>query len=159
MSTNNDFESELLQLLPALHSFAKTMCRQPTDADDLVQETLFKALRSQDKYVPFGTLKSWLFTIMKNTFCSKIRRARREVPVQEWEGPTIGPSQEWAMELQDVGRSIVRLSQQHQDVIKLVILNGLSYEDAAIEAGCTIGTIKSRLNRARHQLLGDKNSS
>jgi len=109
MSTNTDFESALLQLLPALHSFAKTMCQQTTDAEDLVQETLFKALRSRDKYVPFGTLESWLFTIMKNTFCNKIRRVRREATIQEWEGPTIGPSQEWAMELQDVGRSIVRL--------------------------------------------------
>ncbi|RLL72076.1 sigma-70 family RNA polymerase sigma factor [Ochrobactrum soli] len=159
MSSNPDFEDELLKLLPALHQFARTMCRQSTDVDDLVQETVVKALKNQDKYVPFGPLKSWLFTIMKNTFCSKIKRARREDVMQEWDGPTIGPSQDWAMELQDVGRAYDRLSPLHRNVIELVIFNGLSYEHAATKAGCTIGTIKSRLNRARTQLEGDLSSA
>ncbi|MBJ6133796.1 sigma-70 family RNA polymerase sigma factor [Ochrobactrum sp. Q0168] len=157
MSSNADFEDELVKLLPALHQFARTMCRQSSDVDDLVQETLIKALKNQDKYVPFGSLKSWLFTIMKNTFCSKIKRTRREDVMQEGDGPIIGPSQDWAMELQDVGRAYDRLSPLHRDVIELVIFKGLSYEHAATKASCTIGTIKSRLSRARSQLESDLN--
>ncbi len=67
--SSNAFEEELLSLLPALRGFSKTLCRQTADAEDLVQETLAKALANKEKYVPYGSLKSWLFTIRKNNFC------------------------------------------------------------------------------------------
>ncbi|NKC23455.1 RNA polymerase sigma factor [Ochrobactrum oryzae] len=152
MPSISEFEEELLALGPALHQFARTMCHQRSDVEDLVQETLLKALRHRDKFVPYGSLKSWLFTIMKNTFCTRIKRSRREDAIEEWEGPKISPSQDWAMELQDVGRAYSKLSSAHKSVLDLVIFSGLSYEKAAMATGCTVGTIKSRLNRARAQL-------
>mgnify|MGYP004728854779 CR=1 FL=1 len=77
MLSKPNFDDELMQAVPALMQFARSLCRQPADAEDLVQETLVKALRNRDKYQPYGSLKSWLFTIMKNSFCSRIKRARR----------------------------------------------------------------------------------
>jgi len=85
MPSKSNFEKEVLALVPALHQFARTMCHQSSDVDDLVQETLLKALRHRDRFTPYGSLKSWLFTIMKNTFCTRIKRARREATIEEWE--------------------------------------------------------------------------
>jgi len=152
MPSKSDFEKEVLALVPALHQFARTMCHQSSDVDDLVQETLLKALRHRDRFTPYGSLKSWLFTIMKNTFCTRIKKARREDALETWEEPTISAPQELALELQDVGEAYGKLSSAHKKVLDLVIFNGLSYEHAAMATGCTIGTIKSRLNRARARL-------
>jgi RNA polymerase sigma-70 factor (ECF subfamily) len=159
MLSQPDFEDALMQLLPALTQFARSLCRQSADAEDLVQETLVKALKNRDKYQPYGSLKSWLFTIMKNSFCSRFKRARRETPLLDETGPTISAPQEMAIELQDVGRAYSKLSARHRNVIDLVVFNGLSYEHAATESGCTIGTIKSRLCRARMQLESDLNAA
>ena len=152
MPSKTDFEKEVLALVPALHQFARTMCHQSSDVDDLVQETLLKALRHRDRFAPYGSLKSWLFTIMKNTFCTRIKRARREATIEEWEEPTVSAPQDLALELQDVGQAYSKLSPAHQKVLDLVIFSGLSYENAAMATGCTVGTIKSRLNRARARL-------
>jgi len=152
MPSKTDFEKEVLALVPALHQFARTMCHQSSDVDDLVQETLLKALRHRDRFTPYGSLKSWLFTIMKNTFCTRIKRARREATIEEWEEPTVSAPQDLALELQDVGQAYSKLSPAHQKVLDLVIFSGLSYENAAMATGCTVGTIKSRLNRARARL-------
>ncbi|WP_079211029.1 sigma-70 family RNA polymerase sigma factor [Brucella pituitosa] len=157
MLSQPDFEAELMQLLPALTQFARSLCRQSADAEDLVQETLVKALKNREKYQPYGSLKSWLFTIMKNSFCSRIKRARREQPLVDEQGPMINAPQEMSIELQDVGRAYAKLSVSHQNVIDMVVFNGLSYEHAATQTGCTIGTIKSRLFRARMQLEADLN--
>jgi len=155
MLSEKDFERELMDLLPALIQFARSLCRQPADADDLVQETVVKALKNREKFTPYGSLKSWLFTIMKNSFCSRFKKARRERPLGDELGPVIHPPQDSAMDLQDVGRAYSRLTQNHRNVIDMVVFNGLSYENAATQAGCTIGTIKSRLCRARNQLESD----
>ncbi|WP_421522368.1 sigma-70 family RNA polymerase sigma factor [Ochrobactrum quorumnocens] len=159
MLSQPNFEDELMQLLPALTQFARSLCRQSADAEDLVQETLVKALKNREKYQPYGSLKSWLFTIMKNSFCSRFKRARRETPLGDERGPVINAPQEMAIELQDVGRAYTRLSESHRSVIEMVVFNGLSYEHAATQSGCTIGTIKSRLCRARMQLESDLNSA
>lgn len=95
MLSQPDFEDALMQLLPALTQFARSLCRQSADAEDLVQETLVKALKNRDKYQPYGSLKSWLFTIMKNSFCSRIKRARRETPLLDETGPTISARRKW----------------------------------------------------------------
>jgi len=157
MLSKPNFEDELMQLLPALTQFSRSLCRQPADAEDLVQETLVKALNNRDKYQPYGSLKSWLFTIMKNSFCSRFKRARRETALGDEPGPVIHAPQETAIELQDVGRAYNKLSASHRSVIDMVVFNGLSYEHAATKTGCTIGTIKSRLCRARMQLEADVN--
>jgi len=152
MASTPAFEEELLAQLPALKSFSRSLCSQAADAEDLVQETLAKALMHRDKYVPCGALRSWLFTIMKNTFCSKIRRAGRETALSEWDSIAARASQEVAMELQDVGGVFDDLPDIYRQTLKCVVLDGLPYEAAATEMNCSVGAIKSRLNRARSQL-------
>lgn len=152
MSSTPAFEEELLTQLPALKSFSRSLCSQTADAEDLVQETLTKALLNRDKYVPYGSLKSWLFTIMKNTFCSKFKRAARETDLSEWDDIAAPASQDYALELQDVGRALDDLPNIYRQALKHVALDGLPYEAAANEMNCSVGTVKSRLNRARCQL-------
>lgn len=152
MSSIPAFEEELIKQLPALKSFSRSLCSQTADAEDLVQETLAKALMHRDKYVPYGSLKSWLFTIMKNTFCSKIKRAGRQTELSDWYDPAAPASQEDAMELQDVGRAFGDLRDIYRQALKFVVIDGLTYEAAANEMNCSVGTVKSRLNRARCQL-------
>lgn len=152
MPSSPTFEEELLSLLPALRGFSRTLCHQSADADDLVQETITKALAHQDKYVPYGSLKSWLFTIMKNTFCSKIKKAGREASLNEWDcAPTPAP-QDDALQLQDVARALDKLPDIYRLALKYVVVDGMPYETAAKAMDCSIGTVKSRLNRARAQL-------
>jgi len=154
MTSEPSFDEQLLEHLPALGYFARTLCRQGADAEDLVQETIAKALLHQEKYVPYGSLKSWLFTIMKNTFCSKLKKARRETWIDDWDGAA-PPSQDEAMALQDLGRAYEKLPEIYRSVLELVVFDGLQYDEAAQQSGCSVGTIKSRLHRARAFLSAD----
>ncbi|WP_025091577.1 sigma-70 family RNA polymerase sigma factor [Brucella intermedia] len=152
MSSIPDFEAELLNLLPALRTFSTSLCKQTADADDLVQETITKALAHREKYQPYGSLKSWLFTIMKNTFCSKLKKSRRETAWEGCDSMWFPAAQEDAMELQDVGKTFNLLPDVYQLAIKYVVLDDLPYEAAAQAMDCSLGTVKSRLNRARRRL-------
>ena len=96
---------------------------------------------------------------MKNSFCSRFKRARRETALGDEGGPVINAPQEMAIELQDAGRAYTKLSESDRNVIDMVVFNGLSYQHAATQSGCAIGTIKSRLCRARMQLELDLNST
>ena len=146
----------VVHLIPALRAFARSFCRHPSDADDLVQETLQKALARIDQFTPGTKLKSWLFTIMRNTAYTQARKYNRERP-QFSDCASVGasslPSQEWAIRSSEVTRALEKLSQQHREIIMLISVGGASYDEAAEILGCSIGTIKSRLNRARANLL------
>lgn len=143
-------------MIPALRAFARTFYRNPTDADDLVQDTLMKALNSFDSFEPGTRLKSWLFTIMRNTFYTKIKVYTREAPGGidcVAARPTMEGTQEWAVRGREVGEAINRLPPDFREVLVLVGMLGVSYEDAAEICGCAVGTVKSRLNRARGRIL------
>ncbi|MCJ7994313.1 sigma-70 family RNA polymerase sigma factor [Rhizobium cremeum] len=147
---------EVVELIPALRAFARTFCSKAEDADDLVQETLTKALGNLDKFEPGTRLKSWLFTIMRNSFFTNIRRRGREnvgLPDDIAEYLTVEASQEWSVEVEDVRRALWRLPEHHREMLILIVMLGERYEDAAAICGCPMGTVKSRLNRARRQLL------
>ena len=149
-------QAELISLLPALKSFARRFERGETDADDLVQETISRALGHMDQFHDGTSLKSWLFTIMRNTYCGAYRRRRRE-PVgvaddlSEYQLP-VKSTQDWTMRALDVQAAIGRLRDTHRDALLLVV-SGISYEEAAVLCRCEVGTIKSRVNRARCHLL------
>ncbi|MBA8840854.1 RNA polymerase sigma-70 factor (ECF subfamily) [Ochrobactrum sp. RH2CCR150] len=146
---------ELVELIPALRAFSRTFYRQREDAEDLVQETLLKALANREKYVPYSPLKSWLFTIMRNTFCTRIRLQKREAPgVSDCVSPiaSLGPSQEDTVEAHDVQIALQTLPHKYRRVLSLVVFEGKSYERTAELCECSIGTVKSRLHRARHKL-------
>jgi RNA polymerase sigma-70 factor (ECF subfamily) len=149
-------------MLPALRAFARTFYRNPNDADDLVQDTLAKALANLDKFAPGTRLKSWLFTIMRNTFYTRIKVYMREAPAAAdciSSRPSMEASQEWSVRSLEVRDAINRLPQHHREVLVLIGVLGTSYEDAAAICNCAVGTIKSRLNRARMSVLEDLGES
>src|SRR5690606_16189192 len=137
--------SSVVATIPALRAFARTFCRDPQDADDLVQETLTKAIANLDKFEEGTRLKSWLFTIMRNTFYTQIRVAMREAPGAQdciSSQPCIGAGQEWALRGQELSEAIARLPQSHREILMLVGVLGVSYEEAAEICGCAMGTVK-----------------
>ncbi|MBX4864162.1 sigma-70 family RNA polymerase sigma factor [Rhizobium leguminosarum bv. viciae] len=156
----SSIELEIVELTPALHAFARRFLRSEDDIDDLVQETLLKALNSIHLYHPGTSLKSWLFTILRNTFCSNYRRRKREPVGMDviLEQVAVAPSQEWALRERELRQALTRLSDDRRRALTLVAA-GTSYEDAARICGCRIGTLKSRVSRARetlHSLLGNQ---
>lgn len=147
--------SEVVDLIPALRAFARTFCPKPEEADDLVQETLMKALANLDRFEPGTKLKSWLFTIMRNTFCTRFKKSSREtvgLPESVSARLTTEPSQEWSVQAGEVRRALNRLPAHHREMLVLIVMLGERYEDAAAICGCAVGTVKSRLSRARQQL-------
>ena len=146
-SADQATRSEVVLLIPALRAFARTFCPRPEDADDLVQETLIKALANIDSFEPGTRLKSWMFTIMCNTFCTRFKRlSRGDVGLME------DMAERLMTQPNEVRRALSRLPHHHREILILIVMLGERYEDAAAICGCKIGTVKSRLNRARRQL-------
>jgi RNA polymerase sigma-70 factor, ECF subfamily len=151
-----DFRDDLVALLPHLRAFARALTAGDAAlADDLVQDTLVKALQARASFTEGTNLKAWLFTILRNHLRSVMRSKRVRSEVSDdglenvlWSGPT----QEHRLEFQAFRRAFRLLSPAHREVLILVAVQGYPYEQAAEIAGCEVGTIRSRLNRARSQL-------
>ena len=153
---SQDFRTELLSLIPFLRAFARSLCGNQETADDLAQETLVKAWQSRNTFVPGTNLKAWLFTILRNQFYSDRRRAWRQAPWDQEAAeriPGSGGDQSWATELSDTVRALRCLSDEQREALILVGAGGFSYEDAAGICGCAVGTVKSRVARARKALI------
>lgn len=152
---NLSIEAQIVILVPALTAFARSFQKQQFDVDDLVQETIVKALRNLDGFEPGTRLKSWLFTIMRNTFCTRFKLDRREVSGLEesiFLRPCVQPDQEWRLVGQELERACGRLPEPYKSAFNFVLIDGRSYEEAAEHFHCPAGTIKSRVNRARQHL-------
>src|SRR5215213_8215188 len=124
-------------------------------ADDLVQETLLRALANIDSFQPGSNLPAWLFTILRNLFRSDYRKRRREVEDAEGNyAKTLKtqPAQNAHLEFEEFRQALEKLPQDQREALILVGASGFSYEDAAAICGCAVGTIKSRVNRARSKL-------
>lgn len=148
-------EAEIIAYIPALQKFAHRFHRMQSDVDDLVQDTLLKALGNLDKFQEGTSVKSWMFTIMRNGFCTKFARSKREqVGIDDVQSNrfSLQPEQEWRIQGQELEYAIASLHVDHRRAIDLVVIQGTSYEDAAAICDCPIGTIKSRVNRARASL-------
>ena len=155
--SNDQFQSDLIALIPHLRAFSRSLCRRRDLAEDLAQEALAKAWRARDSYISGTNLKSWLFTILRNTFYSHGRRAWRETCLDVGVAESIAAppkEQDWAMELTDVARALRKLPDAQRDAVVLVGAGGVSYKDAAKICGANIGTMKSRVARGRIALLG-----
>ena len=151
-----DADVELVEMIPPLRAFARTFCPNPTDADDLVQETLAKGIANIHQFTPGTSMKSWLFTIMRNTFYTRARIYARECPAAADCAslkPTMAPSQEWSIRGQEIAAAVQKLPYEQREVLILISMLGMSYIDAAQICDCAIGTVKSRLNRARRHLV------
>ena len=146
--------AEIVALIPAMRAFARSLCRNDADADDLVQDALTRAIASIHRYEPGTRLKSWLFTITRNAFYSRLAKERRRRPSEIDHEPARHDSpQEWSAHFADFREAFRQLPPQQREVLLLIGMLGESYEDAAAICGCAVGTVKSRLNRARAALI------
>ncbi|SFB59094.1 RNA polymerase sigma-70 factor, ECF subfamily [Rhizobium sp. NFR07] len=155
MCQNAKIEAELLELLPALRRFARRFYSSPSDVDDLVQDTVVKVLSNLDKFEKGTRLESWMFTIMRNTFCTRFGVSKREhVGMDDIldRKACVQPQQEWSLRGQELEKAIAALPKFSRDAIKIVFIDGVSYEEAARRFGCPTGTVKSRVNRARERI-------
>jgi RNA polymerase sigma-70 factor (ECF subfamily) len=146
----------LLAEIPSLRAFAISLSGSSDRADDLVQETLMKAWAAHASFKEGTGLRAWLFTIMRNTYFSQYRKARREV--QDTDGAAAArlvssPEQQGHLDLADFRAALDRLAPDQREALILIGASGFSYEEAAEICGCAIGTVKSRVNRARQRLM------
>jgi RNA polymerase sigma-70 factor (ECF subfamily) len=151
-----NLKKEILELLPALRAFARSLTSNRAEADDLVQETVVKAWGNFDKFVPGSNMRAWLFTILRNTYYSTVRKRRHEVvdATGAWAARVATrPRQESLIAWQDLQSMLALLPDEQREALILVGAAGLSYEEAAKVCGCALGTIKSRVNRGRARLL------
>ncbi|MCL7999798.1 sigma-70 family RNA polymerase sigma factor [Brucella sp. 21LCYQ03] len=158
---NGFSEKELLEHIQALRNFARRFYSSPSDIDDLVQETLTKALGNVEKFQHGTQLRSWLFTIMRNTFCTKFGMSKREHVSFAGDAAlqvSVPAVQDWKVRGYELERALARLSEDHRQAITFVFVDCMSYEEAASRCGCALGTMKSRINRARSQLWTALNS-
>lgn len=156
MCDESDWRNEVVAMIPALRAFAWSLSHNGSDADDLVQDTLIKAWTNRDKFEPGTNLRAWLFTILRNTYYTQISRRRREVRDETGEyanNLSSPPTQDWSVAMRALQAGLARLPDEHREALILVGAAGLSYEEAAEICGCALGTIKSRVNRARARLL------
>ena len=150
------FKTALLAELPSLRAFAMSLSGNADRADDLVQETLMKAWAARTSFQEGTSLRAWVFTIMRNTYFSQYRKGRREV--QDSDGAAAArlvssPAQQGHLDLADFRAALDRLSPDQREALILIGASGFSYEEAAEICGCAVGTVKSRVNRARQRLM------
>jgi RNA polymerase sigma-70 factor (ECF subfamily) len=156
MAASLSWRDEVVGLIPTLRAFAWSLSHNGSDADDLVQDTLIKAWANRDKFEPGTNLRAWLFTILRNTYYTAVLRRRREV--RDETGEIAGrlrtpPTQDWSVAIHALQAALQKLPAEHREALILVGAAGLSYEEVAEICGCALGTIKSRVNRARARLL------
>lgn len=155
MSSFADPRDEISEHLPALRAFAISLSGDATLADDLVQDTIVKAWTNIDSFTVGTNMRAWLFTILRNTFFSLKRKRKREV--EDSDGVYAGklcerPAHDGRLDFADFRRAFNQLSAEHREVLILAGASGLSYEEVAEMTGVAIGTVKSRVNRARARL-------
>lgn len=151
-----DPRDELVTHLGALRAFAISLCRNPTLADDLVQETVMKAWKSMDKFQAGTNMRAWLFTILRNTYYSAYAKSRREVADVDdvLSGKlAVKPDHDGLLAYADFMAAFEQLPDDQREALTLVGASGFAYHEAAEMCGVATGTIKSRVNRARRRLI------
>lgn len=155
MSPAVDPREQIVEYLPEMRAFALSLTRNPSSADDLVQDAIIKAWKSFHQFQSDTNLRAWLFTIVRNTFYSDLRKKRREISHAEEtiaEPAATGHSSDPIIAAMDFEKAFATLPDEQREVLTLVGASGMSYEDAAVTCGVAIGTIKSRINRGRKRL-------
>lgn len=153
----NFTHDDLVEIIPPLRAYARSLARNPALADDLVQDALLSALQASEQFRPGTNLRAWLFTILRNRFLSLMTRGPKSVDLRddERDGEDYGSTpaaQESGIEIAAFKRAFRSLGQQHREVLVLVGVHGLRYEEVAQICRCEVGTVKSRVCRAREQL-------
>ncbi len=151
----DELQRSLMMLIPNLRAFAMSLVRKHDLADDLVQEALIRAFQNIHQFAAGSNLKAWLFTILRNAYLSHLRKRRFEVGDPDGvhaEGLVVPGGQSAHMELLEFQRALDSLPSDQREAIVLVGAEGFSYEEAALMCGCAVGTMKSRVSRARSKL-------
>ncbi|MCX7585864.1 sigma-70 family RNA polymerase sigma factor [Phenylobacterium sp. 58.2.17] len=152
---DHEFKTELTALIPQMRAFARSLCRDATAADDLAQDALLKAWNNRASFEPGTNMKAWTFMILRNQFYSDKRRSWRssqldpEVAERTLEAASNPIA---SLELDEVRRALACLPDDQREALILIGAGGLSYEEVSEICGCAIGTIKSRVSRARDRL-------
>jgi RNA polymerase sigma-70 factor (ECF subfamily) len=154
-SASIDVREQIAALLPRLRRFARVLARTREDGDDLVQAAIEKALGRTDQWTPGTRLDSWMFRIMQTTWIDEVRARQRRgetfAPQEDAEGVGVS-SANAQIDAIAVRKAVARLSDEHRAVVGLVLVEGLSYQEAAETLGIPVGTVTSRLARARESL-------
>ncbi|WP_432265079.1 sigma-70 family RNA polymerase sigma factor [Croceicoccus esteveae] len=150
-----EFKQELTAVIPHLRAFARGLCGRPDVADDLVQEALMKAWAAQERFEPGTSMRAWTFVILRNAYLTDMRRNRFRADYDETVAErilTAPAGQEGPLHLSDMHRALLTLPPERREALLLVGAGGFSYEEAAEICDCAVGTIKSRVGRARAAL-------
>jgi RNA polymerase sigma-70 factor (ECF subfamily) len=149
-----DVKADILEAVPHLRAFAISLTGDLDRADDLVQEAIVRGLSHLDSFTPGTNMQAWLFTILRNQFHTGYRKRRREVEDPDGQYAAklaAAPTQDGYINLKDLGTALLQIPVEQREAV-LLVAGGISYEEAAQICGVAIGTIKSRVNRARHAL-------
>jgi RNA polymerase sigma-70 factor (ECF subfamily) len=152
---DSSLRDDLVAAIPNMRAFAISLCGNRDRADDLVQEALVKAWNHLDSFQVGTNLKAWLFTILRNAYFSELRKTKREVADSDglMAARVAVPAEQYAhLDLKDLSNALAELPVDQREALILVGAEGFSYEDAASISGCAVGTVKSRVNRARAKL-------
>jgi RNA polymerase sigma-70 factor (ECF subfamily) len=155
MKIDPSVRDAVLAAVPSLRAFAISLSGNVDRADDLVQETMLRALANIHSFQPGTNMSAWLFTILRNLFRSEYRKRRREVEDADGsyaESLKSQPEQSSRVEFEEFRAALAKLPTDQREALILVGASGFSYEEAAEICGCAVGTIKSRVNRARTRL-------
>jgi RNA polymerase sigma-70 factor (ECF subfamily) len=155
MSLDNATRDSILAAIPNLRAFGISLTGNVDRADDLVQETILRALKNIDSFEPGTNMSAWLFTILRNLFRSEYRKRKREVEDATGmyaDSLKSQPEQATRLEFEELRAALDKLPDDQREAVILVGASGFSYEEAAAICGCAVGTIKSRVNRARNRL-------
>jgi len=155
MTLAPSLKEAMLSAVPSLRAFAISLSGNIDRADDLVQETLLRAIANIDSFQPGTNMSAWMFTILRNLFRSEYRKRRREVEDTDGsyaESLKSHPEQHSRLEFQEFRTALAKLPPDQREALILVGASGFSYEEAAAICDCAVGTIKSRVNRARTRL-------
>lgn len=153
--TDASFGDEMVAQIPYLRAFAISLSGSYSVADDLVQDTLVKAWSHADSFEPGTNFRAWLVTILRNTYFSQYRKRSREVQDSDnvlAEQIPVKGGQESNVTMQDVQKALDKLAPEHREILLMIGITELSYEEAAKVCNIAVGTVKSRLNRARAKL-------
>ncbi|MGA9598889.1 MAG: sigma-70 family RNA polymerase sigma factor [Methylocystis sp.] len=151
-----ELKAALVAAIPFLRALALAHCGDRDRADDLVQETLEKAFTSIGSFTEGTNLKAWLATILRNSYRTEFRKRRRETPDPDGALAAriaVPDSQTSHMDFKDFTKALQQLSSEQREALMMVLATGMSYEEAAEISGCAVGTLKSRISRARDSLV------
>ncbi|HEX3364099.1 sigma-70 family RNA polymerase sigma factor [Phenylobacterium sp.] len=156
-SDDEGFKRELVQLIPHLRAFARTLCGDPAAADDLAQDAMMKAWDARASFQMGTNMKAWTFMILRNQFYSEKRRSWRQSQLdQEAAERTLVAvdDPEAPVALDELRQGLAMLPAEQREALILVGAGGFAYEEAAEICNCAVGTVKSRVSRARRALHG-----